>query len=57
LKTVGVVAFLCLLIYFVKVGKSVFGNIFVDTIGDVLSCFLLRMTLQMMMILNCLEIT
>jgi len=37
LETVGLVAFLCLPIYFAKVGKPIFGSIFLDTVGDALS--------------------
>jgi hypothetical protein len=46
LKTVGLVAFLCLLIYFAKDGKLVFESIFLDTVGDALmmlisACFVI----------------
>ena len=37
METVGLVAFLCLPIYFAKVGKPIFGSIFLDTVGDALS--------------------
>ena len=37
METVRLVAFLCLPIYFAKVGKPVVGSIFLDTVGDALS--------------------
>ena len=37
METVGLVAFLCLPIYFAKVGKPIFESIFLDTVGDALS--------------------
>jgi len=37
LKTVGVIAFLCLPIYFAKVGKSILGEYFLDIVEDALT--------------------